>query len=257
MLVVFSVLPFISTVLGGVVALRLQHRLHPVMAFAGGVLVATALADLLPEATELIGGEEGASFAGIAAVVGFLLFSALEALVHRQSWEHQHPPNEDPDIPHKHADETLAPGSALGLVGPFGLIVHSMLDGLAIGLGFRASLEIGLIVALAVLAHDFADGMNVITLALAGGRGRRSAMTMLALDALAPAVGVALSTVITISAATLGLLLGLFAGVFIAIGASHLLPEAQHRQPGAAPSLWLLAVVGAVIPIAARALLGG
>src|SRR5436189_1870314 len=86
----FAILPFFSTVLGGLAAIRLRHRLHPIMAFAAGVLVATALADLLPEAAELIGGQGGPVMLGGAAVVGFLLFSALEALVHRQSWEHRH-----------------------------------------------------------------------------------------------------------------------------------------------------------------------
>jgi len=256
-LAVLSILPFFSTLFGGMMALRLRHRLHPIMAFAGGVLVATALGDLLPEAIELVGGEGGATVAGVAAVGGFLAFSALEALVHRQSWEHQHPAHEDPDAPHRHPDEAPLADSPIGVVGPLGLIVHSTLDGLAIGLGFHASAEVGLIVALAVLAHDFADGMNVVTLALAGGRGRRAAIVVLALDALAPPVGVLLSSVVVLSGAGLGTLLGVFAGVFIAIGASHLLPEAQHQKPGAAPALWALAVVGAAVPITVRSLVGG
>jgi zinc transporter, ZIP family len=256
-LVIFAILPFFSTLLGGIVALRLRHRLHPIMAFAGGVLVATALADLLPEAIELVGEEGSATVVGVAAVGGFLAFSALEALVHRQSWEHQHPAHEDPDAPHQHPDEAPLADSPIGIVGPLGLIVHSTLDGLAIGLGFHASAEVGLIVALAVLAHDFADGMNVVTLALAGGHGRRAAIAVLALDALAPPLGVLLSSVLVLSNTGLGVLLGVFAGVFIAIGASHLLPEAQHRQPGAAPALWALAVVGAAIPIVVRILVGG
>ncbi len=97
----------------------------------------------------------------------------------------------------------------------------------------------------------------MVTLALAGGRGRRAAIVVLALDALAPPVGVLLSSVVVLSGAGLGTLLGVFAGVFIAIGASHLLPEAQHQKPGAAPALWALAVVGAAVPITVRSLVGG
>ncbi|HZS01985.1 MAG TPA: ZIP family metal transporter [Chloroflexota bacterium] len=256
MLAVFSILPFFSTLFGGVVALRLRHRLHPIMAFAGGVLVATALADLLPEGIELVSHEGGAGVVGVAAVVGYLAFSALEALVHRQSWEHQHPAYEDPDTPHQHPGEPSFADSSIGVLGPLGLVVHSTLDGLAIGLGFHASFEVGLIVALAVLAHDFADGMNVVTLALAGGHGQRAAIVVLALDALAPPFGVLLSNVLVLSSAALGTLLGVFAGVFIAIGASHLLPEAQHQRPGAAPALWTLAVLGAIVPVAVRVMIG-
>src|SRR4051812_5185427 len=163
-----SIAAFFSTLLGGAAALRLRDRLQPVMAFAAGVLVATALADLLPEAAEQA-GDNAPIPVGMIAVLGFLLFSALDALVHRQAFAHLHHDHAAHDD-HDHDDQH--DGGALGLIGPVGLIVHSTLDGLAIGLGFRASTELGLVVAFAVLAHDFADGMNVITLALAGGRSR-------------------------------------------------------------------------------------
>jgi zinc transporter ZupT len=252
LLLLFSILPFFSTTLGGLAALRLRHRLHPIMAFAAGVLVATALVDLLPEATELVGAEAGPLPVGAAAVVGFLLFSGLEALVHRQSWEHQHPPLQDPQLPHAHPGEQQVGDAVLGWVGPVGLIVHSTLDGLAIGLGFAANTELGLIVALAVLAHDFADGMNVVTLALAGGRGTRAAVGVLALDAVAPPLGVGLSTFVVPASMLLGLMLALFGGVFLAIGAGHLLPEAQHQRPNAAPWLVVLAAAGAGVVVVVR-----
>jgi zinc transporter, ZIP family len=251
LLLVFSILPFFSTTLGGLAALRLRHRLHPIMAFAAGVLVATALVDLLPEATELVGAASPLPV-GASAVVGFLLFSGLEALVHRQSWEHQHPPLQDPQLPHAHPGEQQVGDAVLGWVGPVGLIVHSTLDGLAIGLGFAANAELGLIVALAVLAHDFADGMNVVTLALASGRGTRAAVGVLALDAVAPPLGVFLSTFVVPESMVLGLMLALFGGVFLAIGAGHLLPEAQHQRPNAAPWLVVLAAAGAGLVVAVR-----
>jgi ZIP family zinc transporter len=249
MVLLFSVLPFVSTFLGGLVSLRLRHRLHPIMAFAAGVLVATALADLLPEASDLVESVGGVNLAGVCAVVGFLAFSALESLVHRQAWEHQHSPLQDPDKPHEHV-------GLVGFVGPVGLIVHSVLDGLAIGLGFRTSAELGLIVGLAVLVHDFADGMNVVTLALVGGAQRPAALVLLALDALAPVMGAAIGSVVPLSATGLGVLIAGFAGVFVAVGAGHLLPEAQHQRPGAAPLLVVLAAAGAALVVWVRSLIG-
>lgn len=256
MLIIFSILPFISTMLGGFAAIRLRHRLHPIMGFAAGVLVATALIDLLPEAAELMDEDAAWLSVGTAAVIGYVLFSALEAFVHRQAWEHQHPPLQDPLAAHAHPGESEREAVALGLIGPLGLIFHSTLDGLEIGLGFRASTELGLIVAMAVLAHGFADGMNVVTLTRAGGRGMRSAAVLLALDAVAPAFGMVLSNVVELSNAALGMLLAIFAGVFLAIGAGHLLPEAQHRQPGTAVSVVLLAAAGAIVVLGVRTALG-
>jgi len=135
---------------------------------------------------------------------------------------------------------------------PLSLILHSTLDGLAIGLAFQAGGSIGFIVLLAVLAHDFADGMNVVALALDAARGVRLAVVLLILDALAPLAGAALSIVITIPPTVLGLLLASIAGEFIAIGAGHLLPESQHRDPRRGPALVALAAIGAVVVLVVR-----
>jgi zinc transporter, ZIP family len=259
--VVFAILPFFSTLLGGSAAIRLRHRLHPFMAFAAGVLVATALADLLPEATDLIGGSANPVLPGAAAVVGFLLFSGLEAFVHRETWEHGHERTAsqfEPGEPHEHAKDAQPQTTRLGIIGPLSLIVHSTLDGLAIGLGFRAGGDVGLLVGLAVLAHDFADGMNVVTLSLVllGGRRVQLARGLLFLDALAPPIGAAIGTFAQLDNAVLGVLLAAFSGVFIAVGAGHLLPEAHHRRPGASPLLAGLTVLGAAVVLVIRTLLG-
>src|SRR5262245_31168250 len=162
------------------------------MAFAAGVVIATALADLLPEATDLVGAEASMVIPGAAAVLGFLAFSALEAFVHRETWEHEHErvsPHAEPTDVHEHIANR-----GRKVTSPLSLIAHSTLDGLAIGLAFRAGAEVGLLVGLAVLAHDFADGMNVVTLALARGGQVTVARVLLVLDALAPPIGAAIGT---------------------------------------------------------------
>lgn len=242
-------LPFFSTIAGGFAALRLQHRLHALMALASGVVVATAIVDLLPEAFELAGFDRVVEI-GIAAVAGFIGFSFLEAFLHQSSFEH--------------ADEDHVAGAQLtprrngheliGLLPPTSLVIHSALDGLVIGLAFQAGDEIGLIVLLAVLLHDFADGMNVATIALEAARGERLAVGFVLLDAVAAPAGGLLSTLVTVEQTTLGLLLAAFAGVFLAVGAGHLLPESQHRDPGREPLMVALAGIGAVVVLVVRAL---
>jgi len=263
---IVAILPFFSTLAGGFAALRLRHRLHAFMALAAGVVVATAVADLLPEAFTLA-GPDGSLQVGIAAVVGFVGFSLVEAFLHQSSFEHAGEHDDEHHREHAGAHGGEAPegagaarpaaGGAAGILGilpPVSLIIHSTLDGLAIGLAFQAGSDLGLIVLLAVLAHDFADGMNVVTLALDAARGERLAVGLLVLDAIAPVAGAALSTVVSISPATLGLLLATFAGVFLAIGAGHLLPESQHRDPRQGPALVALSGVGAAIVLVVRAI---
>jgi zinc transporter ZupT len=253
---VLGVLPFFSTFLGGTAVFRLHGRLHAIMAFAAGVLVATALVDLIPESIALIGGPDPAFLTGFAAIVGYLIYAAVEAFIHQASYEHVHETDVDHDVPHEHvAAPVSATVSRLGWIGPAGLIVHSTLDGAAIGLAFAAGSEVGLLVLLAVLVHDFADGLNVVTLAFAGGRGRRAALFLLVLDAIAPMVGIALSQVITLVPEQLGLLLGAFAGAFVAIGAGHLLPESQHRQSASVSPLVFLVIVGAGLVVIIRGLI--
>jgi ZIP family zinc transporter len=265
-----AILPFFSTLLGGVAALRLRHRLHAIMALAAGLVVATAVADLLPEAFALA-GPDGAFPVGVAAVVGFIAFSLVEAFLHQSSFEHEregdheHDGHIDDDHDHDHGPHrpgtdirpAAGPRGILALLPPASLIIHSTLDGLAIGLAFQAGGQLGLIVLLAVLAHDFADGMNVVTLALDAARGQRLAVILLVLDAVAPPFGAALSTVVTISDQGLGLLLATFAGVFIAIGAGHLLPESQHHDQRRGPTMVLLAGIGAAIVLVVRAIGAG
>jgi ZIP family zinc transporter len=243
----FAILPVFSTLLGGWAVLRFEHRLHPTMAFAAGVLVATALSNLLPESTELL--DERAVLVGGLAVVGYLIFSALEAQLHRVAWEHQHDPTHPPEEPHEHASE------AIGLIGAAWLILHSLLDGLAIGAGFAAGAETGLIVGLAVLAHDFADGINLATLALLAKRRPAGVFALLVIDAVAAPVGAFIGTLAAVPDEALGGLLAIFAGAFLALGAGHLLPEAQHRQPGRSPALVALATLGALLVLAVRQLL--
>lgn len=254
LLLLVGVLPFTSTFLGGIAVFRLQHRLHAVMALAAGVLVATALIDLIPESIELIGGESAAIGTGLAAIVGYLVYAAVEAFIHQGSYEHGHDPAHPTHEPHEHVAPANWSRSALGFVGPAGLIVHSALDGVAIGLGFEAGGNVGLIVLMAVLVHDFADGLNVVTLAFAGGRQRRSALFLLLLDAIAPIVGIAIGLSVPLVPQHLGIVLGGFAGAFIAIGASHLLPEAQHRQGARVSPLVFLTIVGALIVVAVRSI---
>lgn len=250
LVILFALLPVVSTFLGGLAVFRLRHRLHPVMAFSAGILVATALVDLMPEALELVEAAEPALIVGIAALVGFLLFSSAESFVHRSSYEHEHEPGVDPHLPHDHAHSQ--PTTRMGIIGPLGLVVHSTLDGVAIGLGFAASAEVGIVVGLAVMAHDFADGINITTLALEGGGSRRTALTLLAIDAVAAPVGAFIGITLGVSTAVLGILLAVFVGVFVAIGAGHLLPEAQHQRPLQAPPLVVLAALGALLVVAIR-----
>ena len=118
--------------------------------------------------------------------------------------------------------------------GPFAatvLCIHSLLDGVAIGLAFQTSHEIGIVVAIAVLTHDFSDGINTMNIVLKNHANRSSAFRWLIVDALAPILGIISTYFISLPGNALGTALALFAGFFLYIGASDLIPESYHAHP--------------------------
>lgn len=119
----------------------------------------------------------------------------------------------------------------VGLLAGSGLVLHSVMDGFAIGAAFQAGTGVGIVVAIAVIAHDFADGFNTYTVTSLYGNDRRRAVTLLVLDAIAPVAGAAITLFITIPAPVLGLYLGFFAGFLLYLASSDILPEAHATHP--------------------------
>ena len=120
---------------------------------------------------------------------------------------------------------------ARGWIGAGSFSFHSVLDGFAIGIGFQAGRAAGTIIAIAVLVHDFSDGLNTVNVVVANGGQRKLALRWLLLDAIAPMIGAAISLFIAFPKSALSPVLALFGGFFLYIGASDLLPESQHAHP--------------------------
>jgi ZIP family zinc transporter len=74
----------------------------------------------------------------------------------------------------------------LGVLGAAGLCVHSFLDGVAIGISFQANPKIGFLIAVAIIAHDFSDGLNTVTVVLAHGNPVRRSVAWLGASDLLP-----------------------------------------------------------------------
>ena len=119
------------------------------------------------------------------------------------------------------------------------------MDGVAIGIAFQVSVAVGLTVTLAVVAHDFSDGLNTVSLMLRHGNPPSRAVFMLMVDALAPVLGAASTMLFTIQPHTLMVYLGFFAGFLLYIAVSDILPEAHSRAtPGSAAGLIALTCAG-------------
>jgi zinc transporter ZupT len=144
------------------------------------------------------------------------------------------------DAHHEHEGATKR-----GMFGAGSLSFHSFLDGIGIGFAFQVSPTVGVVVATAVLMHDFSDGVNTVSLVLKSGGTRKQAYAWLALDALAPVLGIVTASFLVVSDTTLGMLLALFCGFFFYIGASELLPESYHNHPKALTTV--MTILGVVV----------
>ena len=132
---------------------------------------------------------------------------------------------------HFHETENCEKESHRGNVAATALSLHSLLDGIGVGLAFQVSSSVGWIVAVAVLTHDFSDGINTVSVIFKDKGERKRAVRWLVVDALAPLLGILLTFFISVPDAILGLILSIFTGFFIYLGASDLIPESHHFHP--------------------------
>ena len=216
---------------GGLLALRLRDKLHLILGFSAGAVIGVAFFDLLPEAIEF--GLPLRSPAAILAwtALGFLFYLVLDRILLF------------------HGDSATRGRFAAGV-----LCLHSLLDGIAIGLAFQASRAVGIIVAIAVLTHDFSDGINTMNIVLKNHGNKTQGLRWLLLDAAAPVLGVASTFLFTLRGSSFGAVLALLAGFFLYIGASDLIPESYHAHPKFLTTAMTLA--GAAVLYLAIALIG-
>lgn len=208
--------------LGGFLTLRAHHRLGLVSALCAGILVGVALFDMLPETLRLLPAGSG-SAAIAAAIAGGIGLTALTRSLSALS-----------------ASRGLARS-----LGPASLTLHSFVDGLGIGLGFKLSPGLGWTVAAAVLAHDLADGINVASLALAVG-SRQAARRWMIANSVAPIAGVAAAQLVRISAVGLAWVVAVLVGVFLVLAGRELLPRSARLIGPVRAALGLAAGVGLV-----------
>jgi ZIP family zinc transporter len=223
-----AAITFFSTLGGGYAALKWPRRIEVLMALAGGVVLATALLDLLPEAVNRATEIGMSARVPIGCVlVGYLVFHAVERYVHRHDAHgHAHGHGHPHPLAGVDEDEDTDPGAA-GIAGATGFVIHSFFDGLAIGLGFRVDSALGVLVAAAVIAHDFSDGLNTVSYLTANRQPLARSRKFLFATATTPLIGAAIASLVPLPDEVLPIGLGFFSGLFIYAAATNLLPSAQ------------------------------
>lgn len=206
------------TLCGGLLAIRLHAHRGAIFAFCAGALVSAALVEVLPHALDLL-AESGGRFGTVdlltACASGYLVFYLLDHLAHGG---------------HVHHGAQHSDTHPTGFWGAIGLATHGFFDGFAIGQGFQAGEGLGWAIAAGVMLHKLADGVSAAGVMLGTQHTERATRKMVYLVSAAPVLGVSAQSVFTLSPSILALLLGWFAGVFLYLGGSSLLPAAHEAS---------------------------
>lgn len=257
----------------GALARFSQHLLS----LAAGALLATAFMHLLPEAFES-GIEAHTLFAVLlAALVGFFLLDKAElwhhghehhhadagaAAAHAHDHDHadDHAHADDHGHAHPHAAAHAAPRQASHAhahahnPGSWAVIagdgVHCFGDGLLIASAFIADMKLGVVAALAVLAHEVPHHMGDLAVLRTGGNDRRMALLKVTLAGSVTALGGLVGFLLVGALAEfLPFFLVVASSSFIYVALADLIPQLQKRLGAAETSmqlLWLAVGIGAV-----------
>ncbi|MFC1399880.1 MULTISPECIES: ZIP family metal transporter [Streptacidiphilus] len=245
---------FLMTLVGGLVAGKVGDKRHLVLGLAAGLMLGVVGFDLLPEALDaapshLWGVPQGL----LMFVLGFLVLHVVErsVAIHRaheaeyaaHQHGHQHGTAPAP-APSDFTGHSHGRSEKLGLAAASALCLHSVMDGFAIGAAFQVGDSFGTVVAIAVIAHDFADGFNTYTITRLYGNDRRRALILLGCDAVAPVLGAGITLLFTIPEHVVGLYLGFFSGFLMYLATSDILPEAHSPHPSRSTLLCTIAGAG-------------
>lgn len=128
------------------------------------------------------------------------------------------------------------PGKAqynIGIVPMIGIGFHSLIDGFVYSISFTVSIFTGFIATTGMILHEFPEGIITYLLLRKGGFKERSALIFaLVAAALTTPLGMLISypAIKVIDKSMLGALLSLSAGTLVYVGATHLLPRAEHEH---------------------------
>lgn len=204
----YAFIASISSVIGGLLPIytRIKHiRTNYLIGFAAGVLISTALFEMLPKALL----ESDVDIVN-ALALGFFSFYLLEKSVMLHACKEP-----ECDI------------HTMGWIGMIGLSFESVLDGIAIAVGYITQPALGLIIAFAVAVHELPVGFSTSIIMQRSNYDRKNTLIALFVTSFLTVVGALIAGFFPIQ--YFGHILAFTAGTFTYMGASDLLPHAHER----------------------------
>jgi zinc and cadmium transporter len=246
----------------GVLSRYTQHMLS----LAAGALMATAFLHLLPEAFESEVGAHQLFLTLLLGLVFFFLLDKAELWHHGHEHGHSHGHGHDHHHSHDHGAHPQAHAHDQSAVGETprgqwavlaGDSVHCFGDGILIASAFIADMRLGVIAALAVLAHEVPHHMGDLAVLRQGSSSRRAAIVKVSMAGAITACGGAVGYVLVDALHDwLPFFLVVASSSFVYVALADLIPQLQKRlsaRETAAQILWLGVGMGMVVLASALA----
>jgi zinc and cadmium transporter len=213
----------LSVVIAASLTVKVLGRVvHHLVSLSAGVLLATALLNVLPEAFESKASPQ-ALFATLLA--GLIFFFLLEkAELYRHSHHHQG----DGHHHHHHFDKQQAGRGGWSVL--MGDSIHNFCDGIIIAAAFLTDPQLGLVTALAIIAHEIPQEVGDYIVLLNAGLSRSKALLYNAMSGLAAVAGGVIGYFVVGPWEQLfPYLLVVASSSFIYVAVADLIPQLQHR----------------------------
>ncbi|MDR3708021.1 MAG: ZIP family metal transporter [Capsulimonadaceae bacterium] len=201
--------------------------LHALMQIGAGFLLAVTVLETIPWS---LANTHPISWGAPLILGGYLLIHLFEHTIA----PHFHFGEET------HGSEMVSHSAAYSAL--FGLTVHSMFDGVAIGASVQLSHTLGWLVFIAILLHKFPEGATCSSIAMVAGLNRMSSFLMSVVIGFATLAGVAL--IVCTKSMPIGAALAVAAGVTLYVSATDLIPHGNSEENKRMP---LLVFVGVAI----------
>jgi zinc and cadmium transporter len=212
---------------------------------ATGLLLATALLHLLPEAIANLGNTPRVWYLLVGGILGLFCVEQIVAAIVHTGVVQVHA--------HGHTHHSLRPANLIVASS-----LHSFLDGVSVAAAFAAGPRVGWITALAISLHEVPHRVGDFAVLLHAGYSATNALRMAVLPSLGALLGVALVAAFGASGGTaVYWLLPISAASFLYIACVNLLPELRHQHSRLAIALQMLCLFGGAALVALVAGLPG
>ena len=220
------------------VALVLRASWIPTLvSFAIGALLGAAFLEVIPHAFEH-GDPHTAALSILGGILGFFL---LEKLL---LWRHSHDEQEVAQA----ANHDHGRSGALIVVGD---TIHNFLDGILIAAAFVQSTQLGIVTAIAIVAHEIPQEVGDFVILLNSGYSRAKAFCINLLSSGATLVGGVLGYFgLQVIEGWTPVLLGIVAASMIYVAVADLIPG-LHRRPELRATLSQTLLIGLGIGVIA------